>query len=148
MWLNETCSEDRKVSKCLMYFLPKTLRQRGFLSITIFQFCFQKIKQLQSPRKPVEGGGGAIDTAHQLYFTLFQWEKLVLNYATFELSGVFKDIPRLRWDRTTQQALFFLEVVSQLASESFGARACLLRVTTECYRVTRNVQIRKEVTTA
>jgi len=146
MWLNETRREDRKVSKCLMYFLLKTLRNEGIPSHYHFQFCLQEIKQLQSPRKPGEGGKGAQLTQH-ISFTshLFLWGKLVLNYVTFELRGVFKDNPRLRWDRTSQQALLSLEVVSLLASQLAGASACHLRVPTECYRVTRNVQIRKNL---
>jgi len=112
VWLSEIYSEDRKISKCLMYFLPKTLRKRGFLSITTFQFCFQNLSNYKVQENQARGVGAQLTKHISFTLHLFLLGKSELNYASSELRGVFKDIPRLRWDRTSQQALFSLEMVS------------------------------------
>lgn len=128
MWLNESCSKDRKVRKRLMYFLLKTLRKRGFLSITTFQICFQKIKQLRSPRKPGVGGGGrggsATDTVHLLYFTFIPMGKFSLELCDFRITRNLQghSSPKMGPQFSTGT---FLPVSGQLVGQSVRRAKCV-----------------------
>jgi len=91
----------------------KAPKRADSLALPLSNFAYKKLSnyEVQENRERVVKGTQQTQNIG-VTLHLFLWGKLVLNYATFELRGVFKDNPRLRWDRTSQQAFLSLEVVS------------------------------------